>query len=169
MVAIPSKKERSVKDMLSKPTAGKTEADNPLTGKHREEEMDEDTRAPVKRSFLEGLVALLQGDIQAVKRDMSEDLKVVRRELKEVGKRVVILEGHENTRDDVVVTLDNVLKTLLAFLEEVGAFWVVLGFRVNLSKSQALSLMLTRETVNELAQRYPFRWQGDSIPYLVIR
>ncbi|KAJ1099966.1 hypothetical protein NDU88_005057 [Pleurodeles waltl] len=80
------RKERSVKDMLSKPTVGKTEADNPGTGEHREEEMDEDTGAPSTRSFLEGLFASLWDEIQAVKRDLSQDLKVVRRELEEVGK-----------------------------------------------------------------------------------
>ncbi|KAJ1126506.1 hypothetical protein NDU88_004913 [Pleurodeles waltl] len=68
--------------------------------------------------------------------------------------------------DDVVVTLDNPVRALPVFLEEVEAFSVVSGFWVNLSKSRVLDLALPRETLNELTQRYPFRWEEDSVPYL---
>ncbi|KAJ1099967.1 hypothetical protein NDU88_005058 [Pleurodeles waltl] len=71
--------------------------------------------------------------------------------------------------ENFVVTLNDPLMALLAFLEEVGAFGAVLGFQVNLSKSQALGLTLPRETVNELAERYPFQWQEDPVSYLGIQ
>ncbi|KAJ1178986.1 hypothetical protein NDU88_004225 [Pleurodeles waltl] len=105
MGAIRSQKERSIKDMLSKQKAGKTEANDPGTGKHREEEMDEDTGASVTRSFLAGLFTSLWGDIQEMKRDLSQDLKVVCRELEGVGERVVTLEEHENTRGEEIEQL----------------------------------------------------------------
>ncbi|KAJ1153005.1 hypothetical protein NDU88_005777 [Pleurodeles waltl] len=91
--------------MLTKPAAGNTETDNPGTGKRSEEETDEDTRAPVTRSFLEGLFASLRDDIQGVKRDLSQDLKVVRRELEEVGERVAAQEEHENARGEEIAQL----------------------------------------------------------------
>ncbi|KAJ1185945.1 hypothetical protein NDU88_002731 [Pleurodeles waltl] len=72
--------------------------DNPGTGKLREEETDEDSGAPGTRSFLEGLFPSLRDDLQAVKRDLSQDLKVARRELEEVGERVAALGVHENAR-----------------------------------------------------------------------
>ncbi|KAJ1207280.1 hypothetical protein NDU88_002671 [Pleurodeles waltl] len=81
MAAMHPKKGRSIKDMLTKPTAGKTETDNPGTGKQRKEEMDE---APVTSNFLEGLFASLMDDIKVVKRDLLHDLKVVCRELEDV-------------------------------------------------------------------------------------
>ncbi|KAJ1146299.1 hypothetical protein NDU88_012577 [Pleurodeles waltl] len=99
------KMDRSVKDMLTKPAAGKVKADNPVTGKLREEETEEDNGAPVTRSFLEGLFTSLRDDIQRVKRDLSPDLKVVRRELEEVSKRMATLEEHENARGEEIEQL----------------------------------------------------------------
>ncbi|KAJ1142993.1 hypothetical protein NDU88_009305 [Pleurodeles waltl] len=100
-----AKKERSFKDMLSKPPEGKTEADNTGTGKHREEETEEDAGAPVIKSFLESLFASLRDDIQLVKRDLLQDLKVVRWELEEVGERVATLEEHENAGGEEIEQL----------------------------------------------------------------
>ncbi|KAJ1118525.1 hypothetical protein NDU88_006716 [Pleurodeles waltl] len=70
---------------------------------------------------------------------------------------------------DDVVTLDDPVRSLPVFLEEVEAFGVVSGFRVNLSKSRALDLALPGETQNELTQRYPFQWEESSVPYLGLR
>ncbi|KAJ1192468.1 hypothetical protein NDU88_001775 [Pleurodeles waltl] len=83
--------------MLTRPAAGKVEADASVTGKHRGEESEENGEAPVTRAFLEGLFTSLRDDTQAVKRDLLQVLKVVRQELEEVGERVATLEEHENT------------------------------------------------------------------------
>ncbi|KAJ1081048.1 hypothetical protein NDU88_001233 [Pleurodeles waltl] len=57
-----------------------------------------------------------------------------------------VFGGEENTlafnADNVIVTLDDLLKALPAFLQYTEVFKKVLGFRINLSKSQALSFML---------------------------
>ncbi|KAJ1130062.1 hypothetical protein NDU88_008418 [Pleurodeles waltl] len=43
--------------------------------------------------------------MQAVKRDLSQDMTVVHRELEEVGERVATLEEHENARDEEIEQL----------------------------------------------------------------
>ncbi|KAJ1217652.1 hypothetical protein NDU88_005245 [Pleurodeles waltl] len=91
--------------MLTKPAADKVEADNSATGKLREEETEEDNGAPVTRSFLEGLFTSLRDDIQEVKRDLLQDLKVVCQELEEAGERVATLEKHENARGEEIEQL----------------------------------------------------------------
>ncbi|KAJ1185124.1 hypothetical protein NDU88_001919 [Pleurodeles waltl] len=65
----------------------------------------EDEGAPVTRGFLEGIFASLRDNIQAVKRNLSQDLKVMGRELEEVGKRVASLEEHENAKGEEVQQL----------------------------------------------------------------
>ncbi|KAJ1210176.1 hypothetical protein NDU88_005544 [Pleurodeles waltl] len=77
-----SKKDRSVKDMLIKPTTCKAEAVTPAMERH---ECDEEGGSPIMRSFLEGLFTSLREDLQAVKRDLSQDSKGVRHELEDVG------------------------------------------------------------------------------------
>ncbi|KAJ1192755.1 hypothetical protein NDU88_002061 [Pleurodeles waltl] len=71
--------------------------------------------------------------------------------------------------DDMMVALDNPIRALPAFLSEVEAFGKVSGFWINLSKSQALSLALLKETVDSLAQLYPLHWQAHSISYFGIK
>ncbi|KAJ1184297.1 hypothetical protein NDU88_001105 [Pleurodeles waltl] len=71
--------------------------------------------------------------------------------------------------DHVVVTLDDPVRSLPVFLEEVEAFGAVSGFWVNLSKSSALDLALPGETGDELTQCYPFQWEESSVPYLGLR
>ncbi|KAJ1219070.1 hypothetical protein NDU88_006641 [Pleurodeles waltl] len=110
MASIYPKKDRSVKDMLTKLAAGKMEAAKPGTGKLREEETDEDTGVPITRSFLEGLFALLRDDIQAMKRDVSQDLKVVRQDFEEVGESVATLEEHEKSRGEEIEQLQEITR-----------------------------------------------------------
>ncbi|KAJ1113836.1 hypothetical protein NDU88_002077 [Pleurodeles waltl] len=64
---------------------------------------------------------------------------------------------------------DKDMGALPVFLEEVEAFSVVSGFRVNLSKALALDLAFVRETMNDLLWRYPFRWEEDSVSHLGLR
>ncbi|KAJ1177388.1 hypothetical protein NDU88_002646 [Pleurodeles waltl] len=70
--------------------------------------------------------------------------------------------------EEYTIALDDLLEALLAFRREEEAFGTVSGFQINLSKSQALSLMLRKETVDLLSEQYSFQWQKDSIPYLGI-
>ncbi|KAJ1105062.1 hypothetical protein NDU88_002470 [Pleurodeles waltl] len=78
MAATQPKKDRSVKDMLTRPAADKVEVDASVTGRHRGEKSEADGEAIVTRAFLEGLFTSLRENIQVVKRDLSVDLKVVR-------------------------------------------------------------------------------------------
>ncbi|KAJ1206757.1 hypothetical protein NDU88_002157 [Pleurodeles waltl] len=71
--------------------------------------------------------------------------------------------------DDVVVTLDDRVRSLPIFLEEVKAFGAVSGFRMNLSKSRALDLALPGEMRDKLTQCCPFQWEESSVPYLGLR
>ncbi|KAJ1114934.1 hypothetical protein NDU88_003164 [Pleurodeles waltl] len=95
MASARPKKDRSMKDMLTKTMKGNTEGDTP-TLTHREG--DEDGENPITRSFLEGLFLSLKEDLQAVNRDLSRDLKEVRHELEAVGQRVANVEEHEHNK-----------------------------------------------------------------------
>ncbi|KAJ1201669.1 hypothetical protein NDU88_005475 [Pleurodeles waltl] len=98
MVAARSKNDRSVKEMLTRPSTGKAEANLSTPEKPRRAVMDEYGEGPFTRAFLEGLFTSLREDLQALKRDLLQDLKEVRRELEEVGERVATLEEHESSR-----------------------------------------------------------------------
>ncbi|KAJ1162839.1 hypothetical protein NDU88_003304 [Pleurodeles waltl] len=76
MASARSKKDRSVKDMLIKATIGKA-----VTTAMERHEHDEEGESPIMRSFLDGLFTLLKEDLQAVKLDLSQDIKEVRHEL----------------------------------------------------------------------------------------
>ncbi|KAJ1148268.1 hypothetical protein NDU88_001105 [Pleurodeles waltl] len=114
MATMRGKKDRSVKDMLTKPPGGRAEGETPGPGQHLDKEAGEDERTPVTRGFLEGLLASLRDDIQTVKKDLLQDLKVMRWELEEVGERVASLEEHENTRGEEVEQLHQEILRLQA-------------------------------------------------------
>ncbi|KAJ1192826.1 hypothetical protein NDU88_002132 [Pleurodeles waltl] len=59
--------------------------------------------------------------------------------------------------DDAVVALENPLRALLAFLKEVETFGEVSDVKINLSKSQPLSLTLPKDTMELLGGQYPFQ------------
>ncbi|KAJ1082857.1 hypothetical protein NDU88_003021 [Pleurodeles waltl] len=93
MVTMQGKKDRSVKDMLAKPPGIKAERETPGSAQQLDKEVGEDEGAPVTRCFLEGLFASLRDVIQAVKRDLLQYLKVMRRELEEVGEKSGVSGG----------------------------------------------------------------------------
>ncbi|KAJ1155080.1 hypothetical protein NDU88_007816 [Pleurodeles waltl] len=71
MAMVRSKKDRSTKDMLTKPTAGKAEAIALAMERH---ECNEEGEGPIMRAFHEGLLTSRREDLQAVKRELSQDL-----------------------------------------------------------------------------------------------
>ncbi|KAJ1082151.1 hypothetical protein NDU88_002321 [Pleurodeles waltl] len=102
MATARSKKHRSVKDMLIKPTTGKTVTVTPAMEWHKR---DEEGESLITQSFLKGLFTSLREDLLAVKRDLSLDLKEVSHELEEVGERVATQEEHENSQDEEIVRI----------------------------------------------------------------
>ncbi|KAJ1157826.1 hypothetical protein NDU88_010523 [Pleurodeles waltl] len=52
------------------------------------------------RSFMEVLFNSLQEGLQTVRKELFQDLKVVRRDLTEVGNKVSALEDHESSGDE---------------------------------------------------------------------
>ncbi|KAJ1199584.1 hypothetical protein NDU88_003418 [Pleurodeles waltl] len=83
MVAVRSKKDRSLKEMLTKSTMGKAETDLPTPGKPSRMVREEKGEDPVTRVYLEVLFTSMREDLQALKRDLLLDLKEVRRKLGE--------------------------------------------------------------------------------------
>ncbi|KAJ1215381.1 hypothetical protein NDU88_002990 [Pleurodeles waltl] len=105
MAAARPKNNRSMKDMLTRPAAGKVEVDISITRRHRGEKSEEDGEAPVTGTFHECLLTSLREDLQAVKGHLLQALKEVRQELEDVGERVATLEKQKNRRDEEIEQL----------------------------------------------------------------
>ncbi|KAJ1112964.1 hypothetical protein NDU88_001224 [Pleurodeles waltl] len=135
MATLRGEKDRSVRDMLTKPPGGRVEEETPGPG-------------------------------QQLDKEAGEDRVQDRQEVTGVrfgGEAYTIVLY----TDDVVVKLDDPVRSLSVFLEEVEAFGAVSGFQVNLSKSRALDLAPPGETGDELTQHY--QWEDSSVPYLGLR
>ncbi|KAJ1175684.1 hypothetical protein NDU88_000971 [Pleurodeles waltl] len=69
-------------------------------------------KGPVTRSFKEALFDSFQEDLQTVEKELSQDLKDVRRNKTEVGDRFSALKDHESSRDKVLEQLQQELLNL---------------------------------------------------------
>ncbi|KAJ1129704.1 hypothetical protein NDU88_008070 [Pleurodeles waltl] len=91
-----TKKERSLNDMLTKVTI----TDHPHQPAQDSPTEMEDMEGPVTYCFLEALFASLKDDFYNVKRERSQDLKVVQKDLAEIGDRVSTMENNTSGRDE---------------------------------------------------------------------
>ncbi|KAJ1097478.1 hypothetical protein NDU88_002596 [Pleurodeles waltl] len=102
MAAAQYSKDKSVEDLLPKPTTGKAKTVAPAMERHERNKEGED---PIMQAFLERLFTLLREDLKAVKGALSQDLKEVQHKLEKVSERVAILEEHENSQVEEIVQL----------------------------------------------------------------
>ncbi|KAJ1156447.1 hypothetical protein NDU88_009180 [Pleurodeles waltl] len=65
----------------------------------------EEPEGPVTPFFLEALFTSLRGNLQTVKKDLSQDLKTVLRDLARMGDKVYTLEDNEPSRDEDIEQL----------------------------------------------------------------
>ncbi|KAJ1178402.1 hypothetical protein NDU88_003648 [Pleurodeles waltl] len=91
-------KDRTLKEMLSKPTGGKA-GDGSTLIKQEQQANRDDSESPVTCTFLEALFTLLREDLQMVSKYLFKDLKEVHCELVELGVRVSTPEDHETGCD----------------------------------------------------------------------
>ncbi|KAJ1118564.1 hypothetical protein NDU88_006755 [Pleurodeles waltl] len=96
-----TKKDWTLGEMLSKPTGGLA-SDHPPPASQEMQMEDEGTESPVTHSLIASLFASLRDDLQMAKKDLSQALKAVRRELTELGDRVSTLEDHETSQDEEI-------------------------------------------------------------------
>ncbi|KAJ1125445.1 hypothetical protein NDU88_003877 [Pleurodeles waltl] len=96
MFAVQSKKDCSLQDMLRRHLGGSDGDSTPISEPDRVPEMNSQSM----QAFLESLPSSICDDLQAVKKDLSADLRDIRRKLDNVGQRVSALEDKDDSRSD---------------------------------------------------------------------
>ncbi|KAJ1104112.1 hypothetical protein NDU88_001527 [Pleurodeles waltl] len=101
MAATRTKKDHSLRDMLLKLNGSAD--DNKAPTQNMDHPLDMwDQEGPMTRSFLEALFTSIWEDLQAIKKDLSADLREVRQNLEEVGDRLSTLEDCKSGWDEVL-------------------------------------------------------------------
>ncbi|KAJ1104679.1 hypothetical protein NDU88_002088 [Pleurodeles waltl] len=134
------KKDRSLKDMLTKPSGGSV-GDRPPPGN---EEAPTDGEEVVSQRVRDN------PNITGVK--FGGDDHTI-----------------SQYADEVIVALDNSLSALPVFFTEVDTFGAAAGFLINFWKSQTLNLIVPPGAEVQLSNQYPIEWAEISIPYLGIQ
>ncbi|KAM8971953.1 thioredoxin domain-containing protein 15 [Pelodytes ibericus] len=70
--------------------------------------------------------------------------------------------------DDVVVTLTDPETSLVQFMKEVDQYSKLSNYKLNLSKSQALTININEATKRRMANVFPFDWTNQGFTYLGI-
>ncbi|KAJ1186546.1 hypothetical protein NDU88_003327 [Pleurodeles waltl] len=105
-----SKKDTSIKDMLSKPQAKKSDQlpDTQTPSSPQESDVDSGALASeeaVARTFLEKLFGALRYNIAALRRDVAADVRGLQKEIGEVGQCLDMLEQSNNHKEEEVMTI----------------------------------------------------------------
>ncbi|KAJ1202583.1 hypothetical protein NDU88_006380 [Pleurodeles waltl] len=101
MAGAQSKKDHTLKDMFIHPS-GRQEDRPAATATTGSQAEDKQLEALVTRSFFEALFTSFRDDLHSVKKELSQDLKVLRMEMSELGGRVPMLEDRETPRDEEI-------------------------------------------------------------------
>lgn len=70
--------------------------------------------------------------------------------------------------DDVLLTLTNPVISLPNLHKVLDEYSIVSGYKINTSKTEALSMNCPPEMLNALTSTYPYSWRNTSLKYLGI-
>lgn len=71
--------------------------------------------------------------------------------------------------DDLLLTLTNPLLSLPSLHDLLSAYGSLSGYKVNMSKNEALPVLLPPDLLSTLQKAYPYRWCSSSLKYLGVQ